>query len=615
VCINCRLAEAIGHLTGAKARTASTPLFDRRWFLERSLAGAAAVSLPMPTVVFAQDRPVSTAEPEAGPPQVIFRGGRIFTQAADKPWAQAVAVRGKKILAVGEDAEIEKLAGPDTRTIDLDGRLMLPGFVEGHTHPFLGSFFTNGVDLQLPTGKDALAAIAEYAQANPTGPVRGFGWRVDMFPPEGPSKADLDAIVPDRPAYFFAIDAHSLWANSKALEMAGVTRDTPDPIPGVSYYARDENGDATGYVLEVVAVLTIVNAVAAISVTGMSDLLAEWLPKAAAAGITTVFDAGVPPIGDDQGQLIQLYADLERRGVLPFRVVASYSVKGPPVAGATQALLDLKGRIDTELVQVNVLKIVGDGTQEGYTAWLLQPYADREGYIGASPFSVDEWKQMVSEADRASVDVHVHACGERTARVALDAIEAAMIANPKRERRNAIAHLVYVDDADMPRFKELGVTAQFSANWMTADPDTMGILSERYGPERHSKLYRPRTMLEAGGRISFGTDWPAAGYFSTYKPLDSIQIATTRQLVGKPDAQVLEPAAERLDLAQAIHANTLGAAYQLRMEDRVGSIEPGKLADLVVLEKNIFDLDPHEVAATRIDMTMMNGRFTHGEPG
>ncbi|HET6320411.1 MAG TPA: amidohydrolase family protein, partial [Hyphomicrobium sp.] len=337
MCINCRLAEAIGHLTGAKARTASAPLFDRRWFLERSLAGAAAVSLPMPTVAFAQDRPVSTAEPEAGPPQVIFRGGRIFTQAADKPWAQAVAVRGKKILAVGEDAEIEKLAGPDTRTIDLDGRLMLPGFVEGHTHPFLGSFFTNGVDLQLPTGKDALAAIADYAQANPTGPVRGFGWRVDMFPPEGPSKADLDAIVPDRPAYFFAIDAHSLWANSKALEMAGVTRDTPDPIPGFSYYARDENGDATGYVLEVVAVLTIVNAVAAISVTGMSDLLAEWLPKAAAAGITTVFDAGVPPIGDDQGQLIQRYTDLERRGVLPFRVVASYSVKGPPVAGATQA--------------------------------------------------------------------------------------------------------------------------------------------------------------------------------------------------------------------------------------------------------------------------------------
>ena len=615
MCINCRLAEAIGHLTGATARSAGVPLFNRRWFLERSLAGAAAASLPMPTISLAQDRAVSTAEIEAGPPQVIFRGGKIFTQAPDKPWAQAVAVRGKKILAVGADAEVEKLAGPATRTIDLNGRLMLPGFVEGHTHPFLGSFFTNGVDLQLPTAKDALAAIAEYAKANPTGPVRGFGWRVDMFPPEGPSKADLDAMVPDRPAYFFAIDAHSLWANSKALEMAGVTRDTPDPIPGFSYYARDENGDATGYVLEVVAVLTIVNAVAAISVTGMSDLLAEWLPKAAAAGITTVFDAGVPPIGDDQGQLIQRYTDLERRGVLPFRVVASYSVKGPPVAGATQALLDLKGRIDTELVQVNVLKIVGDGTQEGYTAWLLQPYADREGYIGASPFSVDEWKQMVSEADRASVDVHVHACGERTTRVALDAIEAAMIANPKRERRNAIAHLVYVDDADMPRFKELGVTAQFSANWMTADPDTMGILSERYGPERHSKLYRPRTMLEAGGRISFGTDWPAAGYFSTYKPLDSIQIATTRQLVGKPDAQVLEPAAERLDLAQAIHANTLGAAYQLRMEDRVGSIEPGKLADLVVLEKNIFDLDPHEVAATRIDMTMMNGRFTHGEPG
>lgn len=611
MCINCRLAEAIGNLTGTRGRRPGGPIVDRRWFLERSLAGAAAASaLPLTTLPV----PMASAAPvvEDGPPQFIFRGGKIFTQAPDKPWAQSVAVRGKKILAVGSDEEIGALAGAGTRAIDLGGRLMLPGFVEAHTHPFLGAFLTTGVDLQLPTGKDALAAIAAYADANPTGPVRGFGWRVDMFPPEGPSRADLDAIVPDRPAYFFAIDAHSMWANSKALEMAGITRDTPDPIPGFSYYARDENGEPTGYVLEVVAVLTVVNAVAAISVAGMGSLLEDWLPKAAAAGITTVFDAGVPPIGDDQGALLQLYADLEQRGALPFRVIGSYAVKGPPIDGAVQQLLDLKGRINTELVNINVLKIVGDGTQEGYTAWLLMPYADREGYIGASPFSVDQWRQLIAEADRAGIDVHVHACGERTTRVALDAIEAAMIANPKRDRRNAIAHLVYVDDADMPRFNELGVTAQFSANWMTADPDTLGILRDRYGPERHGKIYRPHSMLEAGANIAFGTDWPAAGYFSTYKPLDSIQIALTRQLVGQPGAPVLAPADQRLDLEQAVRANTLGAAHQLRMEDRIGSIEPGKLADLIVLEKDIFTLDPHEIAATPIEMTMMNGRFTHG---
>jgi predicted amidohydrolase YtcJ len=197
----------------------------------------------------------------------------------------------------------------------------------------------------------------------------------------------------------------------------------------------------------------------------------------------------------------------------------------------------------------------------------------------------------------------------------LTAFEAAIAANPKRDRRHSMAHLVLVDDADIPRFARLGVNAQFSANWMSADPDSVDILLERYGPERQRKIYRPRSILETGGTISFGTDWPAAGYFATFKPLDAIQVAVTRQLIGKPDAPVLEPASERLDLAQAVHANTMGAAHQLRMEHQVGSIEAGKHADLIVLEKNIFAVDKHDIAKVRIDMTMMNGRFTHGETG
>ncbi len=616
MCKNCRLADAIGWVTRSrrpepKPQAIDLYYVDRRSFLGRGLTGVTLASLPLSVTTGTGAR--ASEEAASGAPTVIFKNGKIYTQAADEPWAEAVAISGKKITAVGGTDEVAKLADAATRVIDLNGKLMLPGFVEGHIHPFLGAFLTTGVDLQVPTRDDALAAIADFAKAHPQGPVRGFGWRVDMFPPEGPTAKDLDAIIPDRPAFFFGIDAHSLWVNSKALEMAGITRDTADPIPGFSYYARDPDGNPTGYVLEVVAVLTVVDAVEPISLKSMAELLEGWLPKAAAAGITTVFDAGVPPIGGDQSQLIQLYTEVEKRGLLPFRVQASYAVKGPPVDTAAQETLTLQKLIRSELVGVNFLKIVGDGTQEGYTAWLLLPYADREGFIGASPFSVEHWNSMIAAADRAGIDVHVHACGERTTRVALDAIEAAMMANPKRDRRNTIAHLVYVDDADVPRFKELGVTAQFSANWMSADPDSAGIMLQRYGPERHSNIYRPRTMLQSGARISFGTDWPAAGYFSTYKPLDSIQVAMTRQLVGHPDAPVLEPAAERLDLAQAVHANTLGAAYQLRMEDKVGSIEPGKLADLVVLERNIFDLDPHDIAATKVTMTMMNGRITHGE--
>ncbi|MGY4708940.1 amidohydrolase [Mycolicibacterium sp. CBM1] len=549
-------------------------------------------------------RPETTAD-------FVFRGGPAYTGVEGRPWARAVAVTGTTISYVGDEAGAAALTGPDTRVIELDGKLLMPGFVEGHIHPFLGAFLTSGADLQVPTRDDALDAIAAYARDHPDGPVRGFGWRVDMFDTDGPTRAELDRILPDRPGFFFAIDGHSLWANSAALEMAGVHRDTPDPIPGFSYFARDEAGAPTGYILEVDAVLAVVNAVEPISAVSMQRLLEGWLPKASAAGITTVFDAGVPPIGDDQAALIALYTDIEDRGALPFRVMASYSVKSPPIGDAVARLTEIRERIATELVAVDVVKVVGDGTQGGYTAWLLEPYADKPDSIGASPFTEQQWHQLIGDVDAAGFDVHVHACGERTARVALDSIERAIATNPSRDRRHAVAHLVYVEESDSRRFGPLGVVAQFSANWLSADPDTLQNMAARYGHPRQDLMYRPQDVLRAGGRISLGTDWPAAGYYSTYKPLESIQIGVTRQLIGTPDAPVLPPADQCLSVAEAVHANTLGAAYQLGMDDRVGSVEVGKLADLIVLDTNIFEIDPHDIHRATVTMTMMNGEVRH----
>lgn len=553
-------------------------------------------------------------QPETPAPSAadfVFRNGPIYTVSPDQPWVQAVAVTGSTITYVGDEAGTAPLVGPKTQVIDLDGKLLMPGFVEGHIHPFLGAFMTAGVDLQVPTGEDALTVIADYAREHPEGPVRGFGWRVDMFGPEGPNRADLDRILPDRPAFFFAIDAHSLWVNSAALAKAGVNRDTPDPIPGFSYYVRDENGEPTGYVLEVDAVLSLVNAVDPISLEALQTLLEDWLPKASAAGITTVFDAGVPPIGDDQAAVLGHYVDLDHRGALPFRVVASYSVKAPPVDDAVAKLNGIRKRVASDLVDVAVVKIVGDGTQEGYTAWLIEPYADKPDSIGASPFTEEQWHQAVREIDAAGFDVHIHACGERTTRVALDSIEKAIAENPPRDRRHTIAHLVYVEDPDSARFAKLGAVAQFSANWMTADPDSIEVLTARYGQPRHDLMYRPLDVLHTGGRISLGTDWPAAGYFSTYRPLDSIQVGVTRQLIGKPDAAVLAPADQRMSVEQAVHANTMGAAYQLRLDDKVGSVQVGKKADLIVLSTNIFEANPHDIHGATVMLTMMDGAIRH----
>lgn len=554
-------------------------------------------------------RSVPSPAPET---TTLFRGGLVYTLDPRRPWAQAVAVRGRDIIAVGSDAEARAAAGAHARVIDLAGRLVLPGFVEAHTHPLLGGFLTSGVDLQVPTKADALAAVADYARTHVSGPVCGFGWRMDMFGPDGPHREDLDAILPDRPALLFAIDGHSLWVNSKTLQIAGVTADSADPVPGFSYCARDADGQPTGFVLETPAMLRIADAVTPMTKTLLAQLFQAWLPKAAAAGITAVFDAGLPPDDTESGGLASVYVDLETQDRLPFRVVACHLVKEPPVDNAVQQALTLKDFLDGELVRAGVLKIVGDGTAEGHTAYLLAPYADRPDSCGQSPFSEDQWRRLVIDADAAGLDVHIHAIGDRTVRLALDAIEAAMRANAPRDRRHAIAHLQFIDDTDLPRFGELGVIAQFSANWFSADPGSVDTTIQRCGIERQRRMYLVKTLLDRGAAVTFGTDWPAAGWFSTYKPLDAIQVAMTRQLIGSPSAPALEPTDQRLSLAQALEANTLAAARQLRLDHLVGSLQTGKRADLVVLQRNLFELPAERIAATPVDMTMMNGRFTHG---
>lgn len=541
----------------------------------------------------------------------VFRGGAVYTCDPQRPWAEAVVVRGHEIVAVGSDSEVCAAAGDEAHIIDLGGRMIVPGFVEGHIHPLLGGFLASGVDLQVPTREEALAAIANYARNNPDGPVRGFGWRVDMFGPGGPHRRELDEIIPDRPALMFAIDGHSLWVNSKALEIAGVSSETPDPVPGFSFFTRDESGEPTGFILETPALLPVAAAVEPLTKSLLTGLFRGWAPQAAAAGITAMFDAGVPPLGDEPGGLATIYTDLESAGELPFRVVVSHLIKAPPIDDAVAETLQLSEFLNTELVRGGVLKILGDGTVEGHTACMLEPYSDMPESCGLPPFSDEQWQQLVTEADAAGVDVHIHALGDRTARSALDAIEAAIRTNPDRDRRHTIAHLQFVDDADLARFGQLGVIAQFSANWFAADPATIGTTTLRCGSDRLQKIYRLKEIMGSGGMITFGSDWPAAGWFSTYKPLDAVEMSITRQMVGSPDAPVLGPANERITLDEALHANTINAARQLRLDHLVGSIEPGKLADLVVLADNLFEVEPHRIAATRIDLTMMNGRFTH----
>jgi hypothetical protein len=271
----------------------------------------------------------------------------------------------------------------------------------------------------------------------------------------------------------------------------------------------------------------------------------------------------------------------------------------------------LRRKYRTDLVRASVLKLNIDGGDAQYTAAMLAPYDDKPDTNGTLLLPEELLRTIVLQADRAGIDLHCHSFGNRATRVTLDAIEAAIAANPPHDRRHTLAHLVSVSSDDLARFGKLGVIAQFSSQWAVPDANWSGVTSSRWGA-RADRMYQMGSILRQSGRVTLGTDWPAAGYFSTFKPLEAIQVAITRQQLGNTGAAILPPSDERISLAQALHANTLGAAYQLRLEQITGSIETGKRADLVVLEQNLFEVPPGEIHTAKISMTMMNGRFTHG---
>jgi len=593
MCTICDLAQAFA------SKTQTTSNISRRRFVASGLAAGAAIAAAG----------MGDALADTGTADVVFVNGKVYTVASKRPWAQAVAVKGRRIAYVGDTAGSKAFISRRSEVIDLRGKMLIPGFVEAHTHPYVGSAYSQGVDLQYDTREKLLEVLTAYAKTTPANSlVRGFGWRYMAFPQTGPRKEDLDAIWPDRPVFLCAIDIHCAWVNSKALQLAGITKDTPDPLPGFSRFERDPStGEPTGFLVEPPAMVQVLDASEPFTIDSVAAALGLWLPKASAAGITSVLDAGVIVVSEDEA--FQHYIALENAGKLPFRVVGTHYYNDPKT-DPIEIITRLRSKYHTELVRASVLKLNIDGGLEPYTAYLVEPYSDKPDTRGVTLLPADRIKQIVRTADREGIDVHCHVIGDGAVRLVLDAVQEAIAANPPRDRRHSLAHIPLVSDSDLTRFAKLGVTAQSSAQWAVLDPAMVDIAEKRLG-SRADHLFRYNSILRAHGRFTLGTDWPAASYYSTYKPLDAIEVALTRQEIGKPDARALSPIGERIDLAQALRANTLDAAYQLRLEKNIGSIEVGKFADLAVLQENLFDVPVREIHATPIVMTMMNGGFTH----
>ena len=538
----------------------------------------------------------------------LFHSGHIYTVTGEVVWAEAVAVTGDRISYVGSRAGAEALIGPDTRVTDLDGKMLMPGLIDSHTHIFSGSFSAQRVNLSLA---DTMAKLSEALlvlhDENPgDGVVYARGWQNHIFPPHGPKKEMLDAVFGDRPVVLKSVDGHSTWFSSSAFEAAGVDADTKDPEPGVSFFERDAiTGELLGTAREAAGNI-VSDELLDFDRLSYKRALERWLVAAAAAGLTTVFDAGASaPTEDDAYQIL---AELEIEAKLSLRVFGSVGYRFGDDEPASR-LLDLKSRFTGTYYRPYAVKLYADGVPEGHTAYLLTPYLDRPESTGEPMIPADRMAELIISAFEKDVPVHIHAIGDGAIRMTLDAIELARNTTGKHEVAVAIAHMDFVHSADIPRFAELGVVAQTSIQWAAMDPSYENI-GAFVGMQRMHDAYPVKSLIEAGVLQTFGADWPAAAYFSTYKPLDLLEVAVTRQLPGEIEMPVRNPD-ERLELHDAIAGMTIRAAIQLSVDSELGSIEEGKKADLIVLERNLFEIPAHEIHNVRVLMTMMDGRVVH----
>ena len=550
--------------------------------------------------------------------QTLFVNGVVWTADPALPQAEAVLVDGGRIEYVGTAEAAAERAAQDAEVIDLSGGMLLPGFIETHSHPAVAGLLNSKLQvIGTRTTAEVQAALRAYADTHADEEVLfGFGFpsalntAVNAAGVQGPYREDLDAVVSDRPVMLIALDAHSAWVNSKALEVAGITRETPDPLPGVHYYQRDENGEPTGWMVEGNAFWPLVPLFGIGSEDDFRAAFSAMLPRYAAMGITTVFDAGIPGGDALLRNALQALAAMEGEGRLPVRFRASSYLNSPDEidAGLAQRLAGIRQDFASDLIDLRTVKIPNDGTIEGETAAVLEPYAS--GGRGAVLLSGEPFARLLAILREADWDAHIHAIGDRTLNVTLEAVAAARQAVPEADSRVTVAHAMLAAPRDLARLRALDVAIQTTPHWAHDLGGTLGLYSRLLDEERGARVMLLKDLWEAAPRVAFGADYPATGLpFPQTSPLHGIEIGHTRREPGATEGPPLPPADQRMALDDMLRGYTANAARQLRLEREVGVIAPGMQADLVVLGRNLLREPPHRIHAIPVELTMMGGRI------
>jgi predicted amidohydrolase YtcJ len=548
---------------------------------------------------------------------LVIHNARIYTVNQHQPWSQAVAIKNGKFVRLGKDSELAAL--PARRRLDLQQRLLLPAMVDGHSHPGYVSVEDFG-EVNGETPEALLSSVKKYADQHPEQKwLRLCCWPTTMFVngDQGPKKEVLDAILPDRLVWFESETAHDFWLNSAALAELGVSRKTPDPKPGLAMYARDKNGDPTGWVKEGAGVQHFSTQFALSTpdhIKRHKDRVADILQHMSKHGLTAIFDAGNKGYGD---HVYDVIATLEREGRLPLRYFGTYQIFTPERAKiAVDEVKRYQREYGGELLRFNSVKLFMDGISANQSASYTRPYLGSN--IASEPLlTTEELTALLLRLHEERLDLMVHSIGDRATRTVLDAVQAARsVVQDDFYPRVTVAHLALVDPVDIPRISALGVVANFSPWWFGVESSS--VVSDLLGKDRYNAMYPARSVFESGATVTFSSDeWWGGDMLPTYlSPYLGMQTGHTRQYPKEwwqtADDGVRLPASERLTLEQLVTGYTRHGAYQLRLEDQLGSVEVGKAADFIVLDQDLFTMKPDEIWRLQPSLVVMEGKVMQG---
>lgn len=528
----------------------------------------------------------------------VIKSNVLFDSVSDQPFPGFVAIEGNRIVGVGPLEQADEFVGTDTKVFEYKDKLVMPAFHDSHTHLILAGMYKTYINLGAARSEEETAAmVKEYYDKNPfEGWAFGFNWyHVYWDKKELPHKETLDQYFKNQPVFLLNAEAHGAWVNSKALEIAGITKETPNPFGGE--ISRDENGEATGFLYESAIALVAKHALE-FTEEQERTFLKKYMKEAAPLGITSVVDVQ-PYFGRDLGSL-DTYAGMEKDGELTIRITAASDLLGD-----LDKVLENSGKYKTEKVRAHMLKQFVDGVITTHTALLLEDYADQPGNRGIQLSELEKIRQGILQGHKRGLWIKIHAIGDRAIRFTIDCYEEAIKLYGKKGSRHAIEHIELIHEDDRPRFKELGLIP-------SVQPEHLGLLPTWEGEEYRTALGEAKagttwpfkTLLEQAGVLAIGSDCPVVDN----NPFYEIHRGVTRLHDDGLPMGGWNPS-EKLTVAEVIKGYTYGSAYGIGREDELGTLEVGKFADIVVIDRNLFAVRPEDIRSANVEMTIMDGNI------